>query len=87
MKAKDALQAVVIAIDGLQVIQGMTRLGGDKAAAALAAIDKVVASLKDGLDGKASPQAVSGEIDQLFAELVGNDQAADAALKARFGAP
>lgn len=85
MNTKTALQMAGLAIDGLQVIQSMSRVGGDKAAAALAAIDKVVATLRDGLDGKASPQAVTGEIDALFAALVGNDEAADAALKARFG--
>ena len=85
MNTKAALQMASLAIDGLEVIQGITRIGGDTAANALAAIDKIVATLKDGLAGKASPQAVALEIDQLFAAIAGNDAAADSALRDKFG--
>lgn len=84
MNAKQALAMAGLAIDGLEVIQAMTRLGGDKAQAALQSIDKVIATLKEGMDGKAPQQAVSGEIDALFIALAGNDEAADQALLARF---
>lgn len=84
MNTKDALKMAAVAIDGLEVIQSMTRIGGDRAADALAAIDRVVASLRDGLGGKASAQAVANEIDALFNGLAANDAAADAALAERF---
>jgi hypothetical protein len=87
MNAKTALQMAGLAIDGLEVLQAMTKVGGDKAEAALQAIDKVIATLKEGMDGKASPQAVSGEIDALFLALAGNDEAADQALRTKFGKP
>lgn len=82
---KTALKMAEVAIDGLEVIQAMTKIGGDKAAAALQAIDKVVSTLRDGLDGVASPQTVVLELDALRAQLLSNDAAADAALRARFG--
>lgn len=84
MNAKTALSMAALAIDGLEVIQAMTQVGGPGAAAALAAIDKVVKSLKDGLDGVASPQAVANEIDALKASLASNDAAADAELREKF---
>lgn len=85
MTTKDALRMAGLAIDGLEIIQGMTKIGGDRAAAALKAIDKVVTSLRDGLDGVASPQAVANELDALRNSLAENDAAADAALREKFG--
>lgn len=84
-RTKDALKMAALAIDGLEVIQGLTKIGGDKAAKALEAIDKVVATLRDGLDGHTSPEIVGHELDALRAELLNNDAAADAALRDKFG--
>lgn len=81
---KEALKMAAVAIDGLELIQGMTGVGGDRAAAALRAIDKVVATLRDGIDGKTSPEIVARDLDALRAQLLDNDAEADAALKARF---
>lgn len=83
-RTKDALRMAGLAIDGLEIIQGMTKIGGDRAAAALRAIDKVVASLRDGLDGIASPQAVANEIEALRNSLTANDAGVDAALRDKF---
>ena len=85
MNLKTALKVADLVVDGLDVIQGITRIGGDDAAKALAAIDKVIATLKEGMNGTASPQAVSAEIDALFVSIASNDNAADAALKKKFG--
>lgn len=85
MTTKSALRMAAVAIDGLEIIQGMTKVGGPRAAAALQAIDKVVSALKDGLDGVASPQAVANEIEALKTLLAENDTAADAALREKFG--
>lgn len=84
MTTKDALRMAGLAIDGLEIIQGMTKIGGDRAAAALKAIDKVVNSLRDGLDGVASPQAVANELDALRNSLAENDASADTALREKF---
>lgn len=84
-RTKDALKMAGLAIDGLELIQSLTGVGGDKAAAALRSIDKVVASLRDGLDGKTTPDVVAHELDALRASLLNNDDAADAALRDKFG--
>lgn len=85
MNAKDALKMLGVVVDGVQVIQGMTKVGGDRAEAALAAIDKIVSTLRQGIDGVATPQAVAIEIEALRASLVENDAAADVALREKFG--
>ena len=82
---KKALRMAEVAIDGLEVIQGMTKVGGDKAADALRAIGAVIDVLQEGFDGKATSDDVANQLDVLRAELLNNDAAADAALKARFG--
>ncbi len=82
--ARDALKMLGVMIDGLDVIQGVTGIGGLPADKALAAIGKVVSTLREGLNGKASVQAVSAEIDALFQSLASNDERADEALKEKF---
>lgn len=82
---KKALRMAELAIDGLEVIQGLTKLGGEKAEHALQAIGKIVDTLQSGFDGKATATDVGEMLDLLRAELLNNDAAADAALKARFG--
>ncbi len=81
---KQALKMAGVAIDGLAVIQGLSKVGGDKAAAALSAIGTVVETLQDGLAGKATPEVVAGDIAALVKRISDNDAAADAALAARF---
>lgn len=85
MTTKAALQMFGVVIDGLDVIQGITRVGGMDATKALATIGKVVSTLQEGMNGRASAQAVSAEIDQLFVDLAQNDASADEALKEKFG--
>lgn len=85
MTTRDALKMAAVAIDGLELIQRLTKVGGDKAGAALATIDSLVASLQAGLDGKLSPQAVLARIDLLRDSIRANDAAADAAAAAKFG--
>lgn len=81
---KDALKMAGLAVDGLELIQGLTGVGGLPAAKALQAIDKVVKTLRDGMEGKTSPEIVARDLDSLRAELLNNDAAADAALREKF---
>lgn len=81
---KDALKVAGYAIDALQLIQSLTKVGGDKAAKALEAIDKVVATVNDGLDGRTSPEIVARDLDALRAALLNNDAEADRELREKF---
>lgn len=81
---KEALKMAAIAIDGLEMIQGLTRFGGPGATAALATISNIVGTLQHGLDGKTTPDAVASELDALRAQLLNNDDAADAELREKF---
>lgn len=81
---KDALKIADVAFDALQVIQALTGVGGDKAADALAKIDRIVSAIHDGAAGKTSPEIVASDIAALAHSLELNDDAAMRRLKARF---
>lgn len=82
--AKDVLKVAAMAIDGLDVIQGLTGFGGAKADAALDAIAKVVQALKDGFAGNTTPDIVASELAVLKHALSANDEEADRRVDARF---
>lgn len=84
MTVKDALKMADVAIDALSMIRGLTKVGGDKTASALAAVGAIVDTLQDGLAGKTSPEIIAAELDALIRRIADNDAAADAALDARF---
>lgn len=75
-------QLVVAAIE---TIGKIASVGAEHAPAALAAIRAVIATLREGLDGKLSAQAVLTQIETLQQQLESNDAAAIAELRARFG--
>lgn len=71
-------------VHALQVIQSLTHLGGADAAAALAAIDKVISTTVTGVSLGHDPSAIIAELDKLRVGVSANDAAADAALAAKF---
>lgn len=83
-KAKSALQMLDAGLQGLEAIQSITKIGGDKAAAALATIDAIVRSVLDGWNGKATPDDVLAELEVLKKGLLSNDATADEALRKKF---
>lgn len=83
-RAKDVFRMASIMIDGLEVIQGLTKIGGTRAAEALQAIDKIVLALHDGLDGKTTPDIVESEVKALRQAFATKDAAAEARLRSRF---
>jgi hypothetical protein len=82
--AKETLKVVGLAVDALETIQGLTQIGGPAAAKSLGAIDKIVTALRDGLDGKISPQVTLSRIETITDELKADDVKEDAELAARF---
>lgn len=84
--ARKALKMAEVALDGLDFIETLTHVGGDKAEAALKVAHATIAALKDGFAGKLDPQAVIAQIDTLRDGLKANDDAADKALAERFKA-
>jgi hypothetical protein len=87
IKAREALDMIKVAIDGLEAIEKLTHIGGPKAEAALAATRAAVVALREGFDGKTSPQIVLAQIEALHDELKQNDATADAALHDKFKVP
>lgn len=83
-KARTALKIADVAITGLEMIEKLTNVGGDKAEAALAGVRAAIELLKKGLAGEATPQAVLTQIETLSSDLAANDAAADAAVDAKF---
>lgn len=84
MTLRDAFKMGETALDALGLIEKLTHVGGDKADAALAATRAALGALRAGLDGVATPEEVLARIEQLHAELAGNDAAADSKLDAKF---
>jgi hypothetical protein len=87
VKAREALDMIKVAIDGLEAIERLTHIGGPKAEAALAATRAAVVALREGFDGKTSPQVVLAQIESLHDDLAKNDAEALAALHDKFKVP
>lgn len=78
------LQMGETAIGGLETIEKLTHVGGDKVDAALAGIRAVLHALREGFANLDSPQSVLSRIEQLHDHIVTGDAEALAALKAKF---
>jgi len=83
-KAREALDMIKVAIDGLEAIEKLTHIGGPKADAALAATRAAVVALREGFDGKTEPSIVLAQIDALHDALAANDAEALQALHDKF---
>lgn len=86
--AARSIDLLRVALHGLRTIGDLAHdgLGQIDAAAALRAIVQIVESLKSGWRGEVEAKAIQEAIDQLRANLVSNDRAADAALDRKFPA-
>ncbi len=84
-KIQETLKIAATAIDGLEALQHLTKIGGSSAEAALAAVDKLVGVLIGGLDGSVSRADVEAEIAKVRKGLAWNDAAADTAIDKKFG--
>lgn len=78
---RNALQVGEVVVGGLEAIEKLTHVGGDKAEHALHAIRSMLIALREGVGGKMSPQAVLTHIESLGAALASNDAAVDAVLE------
>lgn len=81
---RTVLQVGETLVGGLEAIEKLTHLGGDRADAALAGIRGVLHSLREGIESKASPQEILAEIESLHAAVAENHADALAELKKRF---
>lgn len=72
------------ALNGLDTIEKLTHVGGPKAEAALVGIRAVLEALREGFAGSDTPQSVLQRIETLHEHIQTADDAALAALKARF---
>lgn len=82
--AKDALKMLGVALDGLETIQKLTNVGGDRAGEALTAISLVVEALQEGFTGKTSPDVVHAQLKAHQDAIAAGDIAAQAALHDKF---
>lgn len=84
MNAKEALKLAALGLDALQIIQSLTRIGGDKAQQSLEAIDRITTTIQNGVEGRASLEAVTNELEHLKASIEANDDTFDRRLRERF---
>jgi len=81
----DALRLARLSLDALSVISSLVGGATSQSAASVITIIKVIiAALEDGFEGKVTVEEVERHLQQLKANLMTNDQAADAALKKKF---
>lgn len=87
-KARDAVKMLDVAIKGMEQLQSLTKLGGDKAGAALMVIDAGLSSISSGFSGETSPEIVEADIkaavENLMEGLATNNAEADTDLDKRF---
>jgi hypothetical protein len=83
VNAKDGLTMAGVALDAVELIAKVINAGGP-ADAIVAGIRALLVAVRDGIDGKTSPEVVMAQIDALRSELASNDAGADAALDKRF---
>jgi hypothetical protein len=76
------------AAEGLEAIESLTHVGGERAEIALAAIRAVLLTLKEGFAGTAKPEDVRARIESLqqsfIHSLAENDENALADLRKKF---
>jgi len=81
----DALRLAKLGLDALQTISMLVGGATAQSAASIITIVKVILSaVEEGFEGKVTVEEVEKHLQQLKANLVTNDQAADAALKDKF---
>lgn len=80
MTLQDALKRVASIVDGLDVIQKLSNVGGDTAHAALAAISKLIEVMRTGTHVE-----IDAAIAKLRKDVASNDRAADSAIDKKFG--
>lgn len=87
-KAKDAAKMLDVAIKGMEQLQTLTKIGGDKAGAALMAIDVGLSSIASGFEGTTSPEIVEADIkaavESMMEGLASNDAGAASDLDKKF---
>lgn len=86
--AEDTLSMLSTTLVGLETIQKLTNVGGDKAAEALTAIAAIVDALKEGFEQRTTPDLVLAQLKTHEDALAAGDAAAQQAIhdKAK-GAP
>lgn len=72
-----------VVFDGLTVLEDLLKLG-KPIEATLSAVRAGLVALREGIDGKTSPQVVLLQIESLRDSLAENDANADSALDKRF---
>ncbi len=82
--ARNALTMASVALDGLDFIELLTHVGGDKAEAALKLARSTITALKEGFAGKTDPQLVLAQIQAMHEAIRIDDAAADQALHDKF---
>lgn len=81
---KDGLRMAALAVDGYEMIEGLMNVSDDKAPVALKAVSTIVKMIRDGVDGKTSPDIVENGLAVLKRSLADDDAAFDAALREKF---
>lgn len=84
MSTQETLKTAASVLDGLELLQKITHVGGSTAEATLHAATKIIDVLVDGLHGKLSRTQIDDAIVKFRADLRGNDAAADSRLDAKF---
>lgn len=83
-KARQALKMFDTTIHGLESIQELTKVGGDKAHDALVLVDAIVTALLDGFNAKTTPETTHFEIQAIRERFASNDAAIDEKAKEKF---
>lgn len=81
---KQGLKYAEPIIHALQLIQGITRLGGTDAATALKAVEAITNTLEDGVQIGLEPAEIVKELDKLAVGIAANDAKADKDLADKF---
>jgi len=79
VNAKEGLAMAAVALDVIGVIDKLVH-GSGAAKEIVESLKALLVSLRDGLQGKTSPQVVMAHLDTLRQQLASSDAAADAAL-------
>jgi hypothetical protein len=82
---KTGLDIAKVAVGALEVIQGMTQMGGTPADEALLAISAVIDSVLSHVDGSVSADDVAKKIQSLTDNLKSNDDTVSRQLDDKFG--
>lgn len=81
---KDAAKMIEVALEGVLMLQRVTKVGGDKAGDALQIVDAGLSSIADGFSGKTDPSVVQAELKALVDGIASDDTQADSDLDSKF---